>query len=260
MAEDLRVSMIQSHIIWEDRSENLGYYGELLRRVSGKTDLAVLPETFTTGFSMNVEALADTMEGETLAAMKEWAAKYRMAVTGSFIVQEEGKYYNRAVFVTPEGACFWYDKRHLFRMAEEDRHFSAGDKQVIVSYKGWNICLQVCYDLRFPVWSRNVGNAYDLLIYMANWPEARKKVWKSLLQARAIENMSYVCGVNRVGVDGKGFRYRGDSMIYDPRGKKVADAGKREEITRTCTLRKSDLDEFRSKFPAWKDADSFTID
>lgn len=260
MAEDLRVSMIQSHIIWEDRSENLGYYGELLRRVSGKTDLAVLPETFTTGFSMNVEALADTMEGETLAAMKEWAAKYRMAVTGSFIVQEEGKYYNRAVFVTPEGACFWYDKRHLFRMAEEDRHFSAGDKQVIVSYKGWNICLQVCYDLRFPVWSRNVGNAYDLLIYMANWPEPRKKVWKSLLQARAIENMSYVCGVNRVGVDGKGFRYRGDSMIYDPRGKKVADAGKREEITRTCTLRKSDLDEFRSKFPAWKDADSFTID
>lgn len=260
MAEDLRVSMIQSHIIWEDRSENLGYYGELLRRVSGKTDLAVLPETFTTGFSMNVEVLADTMAGETVGTMKEWAAKYRMAVTGSFIVQEEGKYYNRAVFVTPEGDCFWYDKRHLFRMAEEDRHFSAGDKQVIVSYKGWNICLQVCYDLRFPVWSRNVGNAYDLLIYMANWPEPRKKVWKSLLQARAIENMSYVCGVNRVGVDGKGFRYRGDSMIYDPRGKKVADAGKREEITRTCTLRKSDLDEFRSKFPAWKDADSFTID
>lgn len=260
MAEDLRISMIQSHIIWEDRSENLGYYGELLRRVSGKTDLAVLPETFTTGFSMNVEALADTMEGETVGAMKEWAARYRMAVTGSFIVKEEDRYYNRAVFVTPEGDCSYYDKRHLFRMAEEDQHFSAGDKQVIVSYKGWNICLLVCYDLRFPVWSRNVDNAYDLLIYMANWPEARKKVWKSLLQARAIENMSYVCGVNRVGVDGKGFRYRGDSMIYDPRGKKVADAGKREEVTRTCTLRKGELDEFRSKFPAWKDADLFTID
>lgn len=260
MAEDLRISMIQSHIIWEDRSENLGYYGELLRRVSGKTDLAVLPETFTTGFSMNVEALADTMEGETVAAMKEWAAKYRMAVTGSFIVKEGERYYNRALFVTPEGACSFYDKRHLFRMAEEDRHFAAGDKQVIVSYKGWNICLQVCYDLRFPVWSRNVDNAYDLLIYVANWPEARKKVWKSLLQARAIENMCYVCGVNRVGIDGKGFTYRGDSMIYDPRGKKLADAGKREEVTRTCTLRKSDLDEFRSKFPAWKDADSFTID
>lgn len=260
MAEDLRISMIQSHIIWEDRSENLGYYGELLRRVSGRTDLAVLPETFTTGFSMNVEALADAMDGETLATVRQWAAKYKTAVTGSFIVTDEGKYYNRAFFVTPDGACAHYDKRHLFRMAGEDKHFSAGDRQLIVPYKGWNICLQVCYDLRFPVWSRNVENAYDLLIYMANWPEARKKAWKALLQARAIENMCYACGVNRVGTDGKGFAYRGDSLIFDPRGKKLADAGKREEVTRTCTLSKFKLDEFRAKFPAWKDADSFTVD
>lgn len=260
MAENLRISMIQSHIIWEDRSENLAYYGELLRRISGRTDLAVLPETFTTGFSMNVEALADPMDGETLAAVRQWAARYKTAVTGSFIAAEEGKYYNRAFFVTPEGECAYYDKRHLFRMAGEDKYFSAGDRRLIVPYKGWNICLQVCYDLRFPVWSRNVNCEYDLLIYVANWPEARKRAWKALLQARAIENMCYVCGVNRVGVDGKGFAYRGDSLIFDPRGKKRADAGKREEVTRTCTLSKDELEEFRVKFPAWKDADSFACE
>ena len=227
MTEDLRISMIQSHIIWEDREENLGYYGELLRRVSGRTDLAVLPETFTTGFSMDVEKQADTMESQTVPTIKEWAKKYKLAVAGSFIAKDNGKFYNRAFFITPEGEEYYYDKRHLFRMAEEDKHFSAGDKRLIVPYKGWNICLQVCYDLRFPVWSRNVNNEYDLLIYVANWPEARKKAWKALLHARAIENMAYVCGVNRVGVDGKGFLFRGDSMIYNAKGKKLADAGKR---------------------------------
>lgn len=259
MAEDLRISMIQSHIIWEDKEENLSYFGELLRRVSGRTDLAVLPETFSTGFSMNVEALADPMDGTTVATIKGWAERYKMAVAGSFIAREEGKYYNRAFFVTPDGEASYYDKRHLFRMAGEDRHFSAGDKPLVVRYKDWNICLQVCYDLRFPVWSRNVNNAYDLLIYVANWPEARKKAWKALLQARAIENMAYVCGVNRVGVDGKGFAFRGDSMIYDARGKKLADAGKRDETTRTCALSKTDLEAFRTKFPAWKDADAFQL-
>ena len=181
MTEDLRISMIQSHIIWEDREENLGYYGELLRRVSGRTDLAVLPETFTTGFSMDVEKQADTMEGQTVPTIKEWAKKYKLAVAGSFIAKDNGKFYNRAFFITPEGKEYYYDKRHLFRMAGEDKHFSAGDKRLIVPYKGWNICLQVCYDLRFPVWSRNVNNEYDLLIYVANWPEARKKAWTGCL-------------------------------------------------------------------------------
>ena len=208
---------------------------------------------------MNVEALADPMDGTTVATIKGWAERYKMAVAGSFIAREEGKYYNRAFFVTPDGKARYYDKRHLFRMAGEDRHFSAGDKPLVVRYKDWNICLQVCYDLRFPVWSRNVNNAYDLLIYVANWPEARKKAWKVLLQARAIENMAYVCGVNRVGVDGKGFAFRGDSMIYDARGKKLADAGKRDETTRTCALSKTDLEAFRTKFPAWKDADAFQL-
>ena len=259
MTNDLRISMVQSHIIWEDRDENLGYYGELLRRVSGKTDIAVLPETFTTGFSMEVEKLADTMDGVTIRTVKEWAKKYKLAVVGSFIVKENDSYFNRAFFVTPEEEVYTYDKRHLFRMAGEDQSFKAGETQKIVRYRDWNICLQVCYDLRFPVWSRNVGNQYDLLIYVANWPEARKKVWKTLLQVRAIENMAYVCGVNRVGVDGKGFTYRGDSMVFSPKGKKLADAGKREEITRTCTLVRTDLENLRTKFPVWMDADSFEL-
>lgn len=260
MADNLRISMIQSHIIWEDRDENLGYYGELLRRVSGKTDLAILPETFSTGFSMNVGKLADRMDGVTISTIKGWTQKYKMAVAGSFIAEEGGKYYNRAFLITPEGEEHYYDKRHLFRMAEEDKYFTAGDKLTIIPYKGWNICLQVCYDLRFPVWSRNVENAYDLLIYVANWPETRKRVWKTLLQARAMENLCFVCGVNRVGIDGGGFVYRGDSMVFNPKGKKLADAGKREEITRTCTLDKADLLKIREKFPAWKDADRYTID
>ena len=175
MTEDLRISMIQSHIIWEDREENLGYYGELLRRVSGRTDLAVLPETFTTGFSMDVERQADTMEGQTVPTIKEWAKKYKLAVAGSFIAKDNGKFYNRAFFITPEGEEYYYDKRHLFRMAEEDKHFSAGDKRLIVPYKGWNICLQVCYDLRFPVWSRNVNNEYDLLIYVPIGPRSGRR-------------------------------------------------------------------------------------
>ncbi|MDL2265080.1 amidohydrolase [Parabacteroides sp. OttesenSCG-928-G07] len=260
MADSLRISMIQAHIIWEDRDENLGYYGELIRRVNGKADIVVLPETFSTGFSMNVEKLADTMEGPTISTIQGWAKKYNTAVTGSFIVKENGNCYNRGFFITPDEKQYFYDKRHLFRMANEDQYFSPGKKLTIIPYKGWNICLQVCYDLRFPVWSRNVNNAYDLLIYVANWPDARKKVWKTLLQARAIENMAFVCGVNRVGIDGKGFVYRGDSLLYSPKGKKLATAGKREEITRTHTIEKKDLLELREKFPAWKDADSFTID
>lgn len=259
MTENLRISMVQSGIIWEDRDENLRYYGELLRRVSGKTDIAILPETFTTGFSMHAEKLADTMDGPTIPAIRKWAGKYKLAVAGSFIAKEDDRYYNRAFFITPEGESSFYDKRHLFRMAHEDKHFTSGNTRTVVSYKGWNICLQVCYDLRFPVWSRNVGNEYDLLIYVANWPEVRRRAWISLLQARAIENMTYVCGVNRVGVDGNGFTFCGDSMVFSPKGIKLADVGRREEVIRTCSLGHLELEEFRTKFPAWKDADVFVI-
>lgn len=259
MAEKLRVSLIQSHIIWEDKDENLGYYGELLRRVQGKTDLAILPETFSTGFSMNVEQLGEPNTGKTMLTVKQWAKEYNIAVAGSFIAADNGKYYNRAFFITPEGDEYYYNKHHLFRMGNENKHYTAGTERLIVNYKDWNICLMVCYDLRFPVWSRNVNNEYDLLIYCANWPDSRKKVWKILLEARAIENMCYVCGVNRVGVDGTGTSYCGDSLIISPKGKKLANAGKREETTRTYALDKTELNEFRTKFPCWADADAFTL-
>jgi predicted amidohydrolase len=259
MSESLCISMIQSPIAWEDREANLKHFDAMLRRVSGRTDLAVLPETFTTGFSMNTEALGDTMDGITVRTMKDWAARYRMALTGSFIAKEDGNYYNRALFVTPEGEIHTYDKRHLFRMAGEAAHFKAGEKQTIVSYKGWNICLQVCYDLRFPVWSRNVNKAYDLLIYVANWPEVRANVWTTLLPARAMENSAYVCGVNCTGTDGAGFIYRGRSAIYSPKGEKLASAGTQERMIRSTTLHKDSLEKLRTKFPSWMDADPFTI-
>lgn len=259
-ADQLRISLVQSHIIWEDRAENLAYYGELLRRVRGKTDIALLPETFTTGFSMNVAALADPPDGETVTTIKQWAASYDMAIAGSFIAEENGRYYNRGFFVTPEGSVSFYDKHHLFRMAGEDRHYTPGSSRLIVSYKGWRLCLIICYDLRFPVWCRNVNNEYDVLLCCANWPEARRKVWKTLLEARAMENMAYVCGVNRVGLDGDGISFRGESLVFSPKGKKLANAGKREEITRTCTLDKNELDRFRQKFPCWQDMDTFTLE
>lgn len=259
MAEELRVSMVQSSIVWEDRAANLEAYERRLRRLAGRTDLAILPETFTTGFSMDTEALADTPEGPTLGAVGSWASRFGMAVAGSFIVRDGGQFYNRAFFVSPKGRRAFYDKRHLFRMAGEDQHFSAGNSRPVISYKGWNICLQVCYDLRFPLWSRNVANAYDLLIYVANWPEARIQAWKALLPARAIENIAYVCGVNRTGADGKGFVYPGCSALYDPRGRKLAEGGRRRETSPTFALNKEELDTFRAKFPAWKDADSFSL-
>lgn len=259
MDEDLRITIVQAPIIWEDRDKNLDYYHRLIRPLAGKTDLAILPETFTTGFSMQVEKLADTMEGPAVTAMKEWASRYGLAVAGSVIIKVGDHFYNRFLFITPSGECSFYDKRHLFRMAREDAHFKAGNIRTLVQWKNWNIRLQVCYDLRFPVWSRNLGNEYDLLLYVANWPEPRKRAWKTLLPARAVENMAYVCGVNRVGTDGKGFVYSGDSMIVSPKGEILAEAGNKEKIV-TFLLKKSELTNLRAKFPVWKDADSFRFE
>ncbi len=255
----LRVSMVQSHVAWEDKSKNLAYYGELLRRLKGSTDLAVLPELFTTGLSMRVHDLAETVNGETVACIKQWAREYDIALTGSFIASEGDAFYNRAFFVTPAGEAYFYDKRHLFRMAGEDRWYSPGRERLIVDYRNWKICLMICYDLRFPVWSRNVKNEYDLLLYVAAWATSRKDVWKALLRARAIENMAYVCGVNRIGVDGRDFGYHGGSMIYSPKGNILADAGEGEEKIVTCTLQHEELEAFRAKFPTWQDADVFKI-
>ncbi|MDR2765332.1 MAG: amidohydrolase [Tannerella sp.] len=255
----LRISIIQTDVAWEDRAANLAHYGALLHRLDGQTDLAVLPELFTTGSIRDPKLAEDLVNGETVVSLKKWAKEYRTAIAGSFMATEDGKCYNRAFFVTPEGDLFYADKRHLFRMGGEDLCLDAGTKRLIVSCRGWNICLLVCYDLRFPVWSRNVANAYDLLLYSANWPSARKDAWQILLPARALENQAYVCGVNRTGIDGRGFAYHGGSVIYSPRGEKLADAGEAGEILLTCTLEKASLESLRAKFPVWKDADRFEI-
>ena len=255
----LRVSMVQSDVIVDNIDDNIGYYGNLLRQLTGKTDLAVLPELFTTGMTHSVEARGESNDGKTITAIKKYAKDYDFAVTGSFLASDNGKYYNRAFFITPDGQEYYYDKRHLFRMAGEDRCFSSGSKRLIVDYLGWKICLMVCYDLRFPVWSRNVGNEYDLLIYVANWPEARKMPWKALLKARAIENLCYVCGVNRIGVDSHGFKYHGGSRIYSPKGERLLKANDHEDMMPTEVLDIKDLQSFRDKFPAWMDADDFEI-
>jgi predicted amidohydrolase len=253
-----RLSIIQTQIKWEDKAANLRHFNALLRELSGQTHLAVLPEMFTTGFSMQSQSLSETTDGTTMTALKAWSSTYQMAIAGSFMAVEGDRHYNRAFFVTPCGDASYCDKRHLFRMNGEHRYFEAGKERLTVPYRGWNICTQICYDLRFPVWSRNVNNAYDLLIYAANWPASRKNVWRTLLPARAMENMAYVCGVNTVGTDGKGSVYEGGSMICSPKGNKLVHAGNCETV-RTCILKKDELNAFRAKFPAWEDADSFVI-
>lgn len=255
----LRVSILQASIFWEDRDANLLHFAKKLKRLKGKTDLAILPETFSTGFSTNVSTLADTMDGKTISTLKSWAKAFDFAIAGSFIAKVGDEYFNRGFFITPTGDCHTVDKRHLFRMGKEDNFYTPGNSREIIHYKGWNIRLLVCYDLRFPVWSRNTDNAYDLLIYVANWPDTRSTVWKTLLPARAIENMTFVCGVNRVGIDGNNFNHSGDSVIYSPKGEKLLRIPAYKETTRTYTLNKEESDKLRNKFPVWKDADSFSL-
>ena len=269
----LRVSILQTDIVWENKQDNLRRLREKFETLRGATEIVVLPETFSTGFSMNTNQLAEPVTGETITTLRQWAAEFQFAIAGSYIACEEDSatseedaatsesaaYYNRAFFLTPEGDAYYYDKRHLFRMGHETEHFTAGNCRPIISYHGWNILLLVCYDLRFPVWSRNVDNEYDLLIYVANWPIPRRKVWDVLLQARSLENISYVCGVNRIGTDSNNQSYNGGSIIYSPKGELLASVPDLKDGVATATLELSVLREFRAKFPAWKDADSFTI-
>lgn len=257
--DKLRVSLIQTDIVWEDKRKNLEQTHQYIRRLEGVSDLAVLPEMFSTGFTMNSRQLAEPTDGETITTLKRWAARYNVAINGSYIAREKEDCYNRAFFLTPEGESYFYDKRHLFRMGDEPLHFSAGCEKPIVSYRGWNICMLICYDLRFPVWSRNAGNLYDLLLYPANWPASRRLVWDTLLPARALENMSYVCGVNRTGTDGNGLRYDGGSILYSPKGKAMASFPADEQGVVTTEIDLTSLHELRRKFPAWKDADRFSI-
>lgn len=263
----MRVTLLQTDIVWEDKQENLRLLRKKLETLREEAEIVVLPETFSTGFSMNSRQLAEPVTGDTITILRQWATEFQIAITGSYIACNEGAvssanhhpYYNRAFFLTPEGEAYYYDKHHLFRMGKETEHFSAGNRRPIISYRGWNILLLVCYDLRFPVWSRNVNNEYDLLIYVANWPVPRRRVWDVLLQARALENICYVCGVNRVGTDDNQMSYSGGSVIYSPKGELLASVPDNEEGTDTVSLDLSALREFRSKFPAWKDADFFQL-
>jgi predicted amidohydrolase len=257
---DLRITMIQSNIGWEDKDFNLRSLRARLQELGGATEIVVLPEMFSTGFSMCSEALAEPFDGETMEAVAAMAREFNVALTGTFICRTaDGTCRNRAFFVTPDGERHHYDKRHLFRMGSEPDHYSAGDSTTIVSYRGWNIMLQVCYDLRFPAWSRNTGNRYDIIIYMANWPSQRAAVWDTLLRARAIENMAYVCGVNRTGTDGMGLSYSGGSLLISPKGTIIANGGESDAPV-TGTISMDSLQAFRAKFPAWMDADTFVID
>ncbi|MBL7733240.1 MAG: amidohydrolase [Chitinophagaceae bacterium] len=262
----LTVSIIQTNLHWEDKMANLQLLEQKINAIPVKTELVVLPEMFSTGFSMRPEALAETMEGDTVQWMKRIAAQKKIILTGSVIIkelsEEEPAYYNRLIWMLPNGQYGVYDKRHCFAFAGEDEHYTAGTKRLIASVKGWKINLQICYDLRFPVWARqqttNDEAEYDLLIYVANWPERRSHAWKTLLQARAIENQCYVVGVNRVGNDGNSIYHSGDSMIVDPLGE-VLYTKKDEEDIFTITLDKTQLQSVRERLPFLKDADAFRL-
>jgi omega-amidase len=268
----LTITTIQADLLWEDKTANLRRLEEKIDGIGVHTELVVLPEMFSTGFSMRPEALAERMDGPTVDWMRKTAARKKIILTGSIIIEDEGHYFNRLLWMLPNGQYGYYDKRHRFAYAGENEHYTAGHKRLVASVKGWKLLLLVCYDLRFPVWSRQNPQAtqlpdppqaeeleYDLIVYVANWPERRSHAWKTLLQARAIENQSYVIGVNRVGEDGNQIAHSGDTMIIDPLGETLYHAAPKEEIF-TLTLKKEQLETVRQRFPFWKDADHFNIE
>jgi omega-amidase len=262
----LNVSLVQGATRWHDAPANREYYGSLVRRVAGQSDLIVLPETFLSGFSNDTRASAEGMDGEGVAWMRALATEVNAVVTGSLAISEDGKVYNRLIWARPDGTFAQYDKRHLFRMAGEHTRYGGGAERLIVELKGWRILPQVCYDLRFPVWLRNRrlasatgGMDYDLSFFVANWPAPRRQPWRTLLRARAIENLSYVVGVNRVGVDGNDLPYAGDSAAIDPVGESLIELGTQEQVA-TVTLDPAPLLAHRERFPAWMDADGFSLD
>jgi omega-amidase len=254
---DLRVSLVQADLRWHDAAANRILLEEKIRQLP-ETDLVILPEMFTTGFSMEAAALAEEMSGDSVAWMQQMAEQTNAVVMGSLIIKEEDKYYNRLIWMRPDGTHAQYDKRHLFRMAGETEVYTAGQERLVVELKGWKICPMVCYDLRFPVWARNTPVAYDVLIYIASWPDRRRFAWTTLLQARAIENLAYTVGVNRVGTDAKGHYYSGDSAAYDLLGATLFHA-EHQEAVETITLSRAHLEETRTKLPWHLDADSFQL-
>jgi omega-amidase len=254
----LSITIIQSHLQWENPIVNRLNFSEKIDSISENTDLVILPEMFTTGFSMQAVNLAEEPQGETLNWMISEAKKHTIAITGSFIVRENERFYNRLYFVFPNGDFKHYDKRHTFTLAGEHLTYTAGEEQLIVDYKGWKIFPLICYDLRFPVWARNFQE-YDLVLYVANWPVKRITAWDTLLKARAIENMAYCAGVNRVGLDGKGHDYNGHSAVFDVLGKQISTKNFEKEFVETVSLSKEYLNDQRQKLQFLKDRDSYQI-
>lgn len=261
----LTFTIIQTQLHWEDRASNLKMLEEKINAIQEKTEVIILPEMFSTGFSMKPEEVAEGMDGEAVAWMKRVAAEKKVILTGSVSTKENGNYYNRLIWMLPNGEMGQYDKRHLFAFANEHEHYTSGSKRLIASVKGWRINLLVCYDLRFPIWARhskqpydNAALEYDVLVYVANWPERRSHMWRTLLQARAIENQAFCIGVNRVGNDGNGIYHSGDSMVVNPLGEVLYHKAHDEDIF-TITLQKEELETIREKMPFWKDADPFLI-
>ncbi len=258
MTDNLRITTIQTNLFWEDKDKNISNLEQKIHNINDETDIIVLPEMFSTGFSMSPEMLAETMEGHTVQWMKKMAFSKSVLLIGSVIIKENEKYFNRLLAVYPTGNIEYYDKRHLFTPGGEHGKYSRGSKVLIIKYKGWRINPLICYDLRFPVWSRSRLN-YDIQIYVANWPQKRHNHWTTLLQARSIENQAYVVGVNRIGVDGKGYEHSGDTAVFDPWGEKISSTKANEEKNETLVLKKDTLLKVRKFLPTLNDADEFKI-
>ena len=257
--DKLKVALFQVDIKWEKQNENLKKYDRLFAQLDAETDLVVLPELFATGFTMNVINQWESTDGNTVNWLIKKAKANNALILGSVIIKENNNYFNRLLAVFPDGDIQYYDKRHLFRMGEEHIHYTTGSKKLFITYKEWKIFPLICYDLRFPVWSRNVNNEYDLMVYIANWPEKRREHWLKLLFARAIENQSYVIGVNRIGKDGRGVGYSGDSIVIDPKGEIISSQLTKKEKIITAILHKEMLIKNRNKFPVYLDADQFKL-
>lgn len=257
---NLIVTIIQTNLHWEDSVKNTTHFDAKINAIVEPTDIIVLPEMFTTGFTMNPKLLAEEHGGLGLQWMIKKAKEKNCVIIGSISVKENNKFYNRLYWAKPDGSYEFYDKRHLFKMGNEHQHYTAGNKILIIEYKGWKICPLICYDLRFPVWSRNIkNNPYDVLIYVANWPEVRIYPWKQLLIARAIENQTYVVGVNRIGEDGNSIIHSGESAIINPRGELINSIQAHEDKTETTVLSYDYLQDFRKTFPVLLDGDEFNI-
>ena len=256
--KNLRITLIQTALYWENIAGNLATFSEIINGLSEPTDLIVLPEMFSTGFSMQAEKLAETMDFSAVQWMRYIASEKGCVLVGSLMIKEQEKFFNRLIWMRPDGSFEHYDKRHLFSLSDEPTIFTAGKERVIVELKGWRICPLVCYDLRFPVWSRNTDSEYDLLLYIANWPERRNIAWKQLLRARAIENLSYTIGLNRVGNDGNNVYHSGDSAVISPLGEVLFEQA-HDECTHSFTLDFSAQKTLRKELPFLNDADNFTL-